>query len=136
MVATPDQIREQYIVAYSKTDGHSGNTGYRIVSYEVALILAGMTPVNKIAVADVATYETTRIQDPRHASIDILKITIKQMRAEALRRAQDSQKAELEVPSAGLKRAISAVLPGSTEYNPFLTRSRRNMDASKSTCTG
>lgn len=59
---------------------------YRIVLYEAAITLGGMIPYKTMA--EATAYN--RIRDIRSTGIDILKSVAKQVRTEAIQRAQGS----------------------------------------------
>ena len=83
--------------------------GYRTISYDAALTLACMTPYDLIANAESETYHLVR--DIHMRAHEVSKPMIKQLRSQALKRASESRRTELETFSAAHKRGVKELLP-------------------------
>ena len=83
--------------------------GYRTISYDAALTLAGTIPYDMVANADAETYYLAR--HLRMSGHETSKALIKQLRDLALKRASHSRKAELEASSSAHKRGVKKLLP-------------------------
>ena len=81
---------------------------YRTISAEAAITLAGMTPLDHLAGAYTEIYWgcRQREQGSKEAPVDTESV-----RQNAIRRAQEAWRRELESTGASRKRAIAAILP-------------------------
>ena len=91
--------------------------GYRTISYDAALTLAGLTPYDLIAKANMEAYHIAR--DSRTHGTDLSRSIIQHIRGQALIRASKIRRTELETSRAVNKHGVKEIL---TQWETWQTK--------------